>query len=71
MTYKPKLIETINTKDNHNGYSRNIIKYENKCMRCDRIFTAHCSGFDRYEFKRICPKCKYNIHQRSNSDELF
>ena len=71
MTYKPKLIEKIATKEDHNGYSRNIVKYENKCLRCDKIFTAHCSGLDRYEFKRICTPCKYRMSLNTNAEELF
>ena len=67
--YKPKILEKPKDTENHTGYSKNVVKFENKCIRCSEIFVGHCYENDRFEFKRCCPKCKHVLMQRPPNEE--
>lgn len=67
--YKPKILERPTDKESYTGYSKNIVKFENKCIKCSEIFIGFCYENDRFEFKRFCPKCKHNFNQRPPNEE--
>lgn len=69
MNFKPRIIKKTVDKIGHKGYSKNIIQFENKCMRCEKIFRGTCSIQDRYEFKRICNQCRHRVHEKTLSEE--
>ena len=69
MSYKPKLIGRVGKGKDLNGYSKDTVRFENKCMKCEKIFIGLCGIGDRYEFRRICSKCKNKLEQGEESEE--
>ena len=68
MGCKPRVIKKLANEIDHNGYSKNTVKFESQCMKCAKTFIGHCPADDDVRFKRICNKCKYLIALRQTAD---